>query len=297
MNILKIIVLFIVSASNIASAQEYLPFPTEDVIWSNGLYTVEENEWGGYYYDLYGTSNYCGSGEDTLIGSEAYKIIRFCGGDYKGALRDAGGTVYFVPKDSTDEFVLYDFTTNVGDTVYNIYSEGGLGENPANYKVTSISSIEVEGVTRRVIYLGGGRWIEGIGCEKGFFAEFLDGASEYGKKLYCMSVGDTTFYTESEGVTYTLGSCSLSVGIEEVEKSVQFSVYPNPSKNIVNCSFSFDINIKEVLLTSAEGRVVSINWTHNNDGISFSVSDIPKGIYYVTVIANERVLRKSILVD
>lgn len=288
----------LILVSTFLIGQDYLPFPTDDVVWSNALYTVEEFEDGaGYYFKLDNITHYCGSGEDTIIGTQTYSIIETCGIGYKGALRDEEGVVYYVPEDSETEYLLYDFTVSVGDTLNDLYFDfeppGGTGE----VIVHSVSEVEVDGIVRRVIGFNTSfKWIEGIGCEKGFLADFYAEASEYGHGLYCMSADDTTRYIENEGVVNVEGVCSLTAGNMKYDDLIEFSVYPNPAKDIVNCIFGENIQVSEAFVTGVDGKIVSVSWSKQESGLVFSINDLPNGLYNITLITNEGVLKSSLVV-
>jgi hypothetical protein len=58
-----------------------------------------------------------------LINESSYSKLDTCLGGYKGALRSDLNKVYFVPKDSTAEFLMYDFEAETGDTIQDVYFE------------------------------------------------------------------------------------------------------------------------------------------------------------------------------
>ena len=61
-----------------------------------------------------------------MIDSQVYTKLLYCDGGYKGAFRDDGGVVWYVPADSLQEYLLYDLTLTAGDTAHNVYWEQGL---------------------------------------------------------------------------------------------------------------------------------------------------------------------------
>ena len=280
-------------------AQDYLPFPTQNATWSNALYTVEffDDGGGSAYYELSSLDYYCTANADTIIGGETYAIIQLCEGWYKGALRDEDGKVYFVPKDSTEEFLLYDFTVMPGDVVTGVYTDEGITEGLDDLTVESVSTVEVGGISRRVIQFDGEQWIEGIGCTKGLFKDIYTEASEYGRALYCMSANDTTFYAEGTGVTYTEGNCVLNVGLEETISTNDVLVFPNPAKEVVYLDFASEFKVEDVQLMNMEGKLFTADWSKTNNGISISVHDLPKGVYSISMLSGKHSLTKTVLLD
>ena len=103
---------------------------------------------------------------DTVFNNVSYKILRQDNGGYRGAVRQTanGNQVYFrpaggngYPAESGNEYLLYDFDVQVGDTVYAYYgfwdttcedwlnyfdnTEGNITVTPA-WKVTAIQTLD-----------------------------------------------------------------------------------------------------------------------------------------------------------
>lgn len=101
-------VLFLLYSAN-GMTQNY-PMPDSGGVWIN--------QWANYYVGTWNFPvwtfdhfvNYCTPGEDTIINSNTYFKIDTCGGNYKGAMRDSAGVVYFVPGGESNENLLYNFS-------------------------------------------------------------------------------------------------------------------------------------------------------------------------------------------
>src|ERR1700749_3933875 len=108
-------------------AQPYQPFPDSNAVWTIGVYDVFGTFYSNYTYRM------ASANTDTTISSINYKKIFYFDSSgislYKGALRQATTRkVFFVPKDSLNENLLYDFSANIGDTVKNVYSDWNVTE-------------------------------------------------------------------------------------------------------------------------------------------------------------------------
>ena len=219
--------LVLVLCSTQAASAQPLPFPTSNAIWVNTLYMMASPPplptW-----NLVNYANLCANGADTVINTITYTKLEHCAGGYKGAFRDEDGRVFYVPGDSIQEYLLYDFTLSDGDTAFNVYFEpamGGYGMVEDVVISNTMISAELEG--RKVLYtLGGAVWIEGIGAEWGLFSEPWVNVSKYMLKLECMSHQDTIRYPSwNIGV----GVCALMDGMGRDGMVTRYYLQPNPT--------------------------------------------------------------------
>ena len=150
------------------------PFVEEGKVW-NMLYNNEE----AYLYPSYQYQYYIEG--DTLISSlnckklYAYNENNDGQTQYKMALHESGGKVYFIPNGSTESYLLYDFQIPEGTSAVManpIYPEWELEMRNNKDKI-----IEMNGVIRHCLFVNrvdasfedfpSGWWIEGIGSELG----------------------------------------------------------------------------------------------------------------------------------
>jgi len=96
--------------------------------------------------------------------------------------------------------------------------------------------------------------------------------------LYHKTNSDTIMFRVSE-----------TLNIEEDTKNdYGFSIYPNPTNNIITVEYSLkDKAVRELQITDVMGRIIA---THNlkqnsteNNSITINLSDSPKGIYICTL--------------
>jgi hypothetical protein len=259
-----------------AQSWVYHPFPTDSAIWTNISATYDVCTWCNpmsvtYYWNP--PDRYCMSSDDTIINSLSYSKLNYCGGNYKGGLRDDGiGRVYFVPADSLSELLIYDFTVQTGDTV-TLFQEIDSNTWMANtYMYLYVDSVMINGTFRKRINMssGGASWIEGIGCTQGLFKEAWLNVSNYYLNLECMSHKDTTLYPE-----FSLGPCSLTSDLKETTIKGDVKIYPNPTTGRFEITSDQEIQMIEVmdLLGNTIHRFV-VNNTVSGIDLSYLASNI-----------------------
>ncbi len=280
---MKKLLLPLISGLFLLSAQAQVAFPTDGAIWVNTFYTYTFNPPNPIPdSQLINVDNYCVNGEDTTISGNDYTKVFYCGDTYKGALREVNSVVFFVPADSTDEYLLYDFTAQQGQALNNVYVGIPTEEHflLQDFFVNQVSTEIIGGVSRRVVYADQFRWIEGIGCETGLFMEPWANVSNYAVQLHCMSVNGTTLFPV-EGS----GDCSLTVGVSDAPASVEVSVYPNPTSELVSVQLNrpSDLTIE---LTDMQGRMISSESRSNTSLAELRLTG-ESGLYMVRVLTND----------
>ena len=190
-------------------------FPTSDAIWN---IQIDGNE---HYYGLSG---------DTIISDTIYNKLYLLNDttlvidsedEYVGGFRQEGKRVWFRPNlpdhwwpESPKETLLYDFSKNVGDTIWhNIIPHPHLpwykGENIAASIVYGIVDSEYGKTYRTSQYINdngglismgqGDFWIEGIGSLKGlfWFLYYPSMSGGYSFKLACFKQGNEVKYIDN----------------------------------------------------------------------------------------------------
>jgi Secretion system C-terminal sorting domain len=257
------------------NAQTYLPFPDSAATWVNTYYNVVPI--GPTYQNvLVDVINYCTDG-DTSINSLTYTKIKICPENiYHAAIRDDNGKVYVVPKDSTQEFLLYDFTVSLGDTIYNVYYEsfgsGGYYEHTIipELIVTEVQIENLDGIDRKVI---NGMWYEGIGNRQGLFLEPWINISMYTLKLECHSVNGLGIYPNA-----TTEPCQFDLGVEELIVSVE--LFPNPANETIRVNFINESGNVTFQFTNLLGNNIEVKQLGDN---LFDISKLPSGNYFLVI--------------
>lgn len=279
------IVFLLLLLQNNLQAQEYIPFPTSDAIWSEVFTSEQPFEIETYQHGLSG---------DTMINSELYhKIYRLNDtvyplvlGEYCGAIREDNSKRIFVvgcncayPGSGENEVLLYDFSKSIGDTVF----VGIDGSGPEGYLVIDlIDSVLIENNYRKTFHfttLQDYYWIEGIGSTRGLFSPIQTQPTGQQKwKLICFNLDGEVIYLNPE-----FNTCfPVLTGINSnKKKSDIIKIFPNPVTSISVIEFMNYTNDKyqNLDLYDVFGQQVNhINITDKKQ-IVIKKSDYKPGIY------------------
>ncbi|MFD1551025.1 hypothetical protein DNU06_04510 [Putridiphycobacter roseus] len=289
---------------NHASAQNH-PFPTEDAVWVNryqsyyhqdGWFTVTQEE----------VDNFCANGLDTSINNVAYKQLDLCtanSSDYFAAIRYTVGQVYIIPKDSTAELLVYDFTLNEGDSK-DVYTKSSWpGENLFTMHTITIDNIDtimVDGSLRKVFNIQNVTYpyIEGIGSRSGLFMEANGNISNYFVDLMCMSQQGVTHYSLDDGplAQGIQGTCDLTLSVDEPQiAETPLKVYPNPNQGNFTLKNESEFEIDRVSLYNLYGQLISSQNMGYAPEVFFELQGAP-GIYLLEVVQTDgnRMIQKII---
>ncbi|MFM1875756.1 MAG: hypothetical protein RL266_1493, partial [Bacteroidota bacterium] len=256
-------------------------FPTDNAVWVNTHYTYTFNPPNPIpFAELTHVDNYCVSGEDTTISGNDYTKVFYCADGYKGALREINSAVFFVPADSTDEYLLYDFAAQQGQALNNVFVGNHFGEDfmLQDFTVQQVGTEVIGGITRRVVWADSYRWIEGIGCQTGLFMEPWPNVSMYEVRLECFSLdGQMIFPTEGND------PCPfLFVGVNDKESQVVVNAYPNPTNHAITIEFGTPQKLVNVSVVNCLGQEVEQLSTTNTSNIQLNLES-PSGIYFALV--------------
>ncbi len=269
----KCFLIFYLLRVSFSFGQSYTPFPDSNAVWVNGDYGVD---WSGEIpeFVLYNATNYCMTNQDTSITGNIYSQLFICGGNYVGALRDNGGQVFYVPKDSTSELLVYDFTVTTGQVLNNVIYTG----NFMNYTIGLIDSVLIGGSYRTRIHVGEGYWLEGVGCSMGLFNDpyaDLDGMQE----LMCMSYLDSTFFPN-----YGLGFCPMDLGLNDHPQNLnELFCFPNPTGGTFFIERNLNVSFESTIVTNNLGQEINPEIIFSDSYLEIDLSKFPNGIYFVTL--------------
>ncbi len=217
------------------------------------------------------------TGQDTVIDSITYKTVIV--GDSTnpclyGFIREdtAAKKVYFRDVLSNPEFVLYNFSMQVGDTIpINFYVNGYFPSG--RYRLDSIGSINILAGSRRVFYLHCDTcqnprqltWVESVGflgdaiypysqnmmgclyfcqeLDQGFYQQM--NCFEHVGKVYfdsCLHQHISEQLIMNPFCTYYVDSChycnTCGGGIPEISSVSSFEISPNPSNGKINIAMT-----------------------------------------------------------
>jgi hypothetical protein len=306
-----LLLLFAIVSANVFSQSV---FPESDAIW-----TIQKDN-REYYYGLSG---------DTIINDTTYNKLYLLNDTtlnidmedmYMGGFRQQEQKVWFRPvcmiytegEESDDEVLLYDFSKNIGDTIWNVgYIYGGYGSgDPCIYKSSRASIISViENVFYDddkkgyfvSLYRYADGWahptdlestviIEGIGdIEKGLFM-FLHypPMSEITRfKLACFKQGNEVKYVDNSKCNTCF--CYSTAGISELKTAPIDVFYKNKAIRIQGPSSVFPCQMD---LFTPEGQVLFTKNTISGE-YPIPVAENLSGIYLYQLRKNKEIIKSG----
>jgi len=100
--------------------------------------------------------------------------------------------------------------------------------------------------------------------------------------------------TDEFGCSYSSFIMNVNLSIED-NAILNWNLYPNPANDIVTIQVNSNITVNQVTMTDLTGRVVkTIPWNEGSN-LSFDVSELPSGMYVVTVQGNNTQWTKRLI--
>lgn len=89
---------------------------------------------------------------------------------------------------------------------------------------------------------------------------------------------------------YVNGSCCRVTGLSEPTANLtDIKIFPNPAKSNITIDINTALNNSDIFIYDVSGRIV---WQKNavmgKDKIDVSVSDLPRGIYFIKVLQQDK---------
>jgi hypothetical protein len=282
----KCFLIFFMLKISFSFGQSYTPFPDSNAVWVNHHYSFGSG-WPDYIdpEDVSEIKNYCVNGVDTIIGSETYTQVTLCGSNYVGAIRDNGGQIFYIPADSIDEELLYDFTVQVGDTIPYAFDIWSYSEPLI---VQNIDSTFISGTYRTIISFenGGDYWIEGIGCIGGLFISPFANVNISGNSLslYCFSANGERLISQSNPGNFGSNPCGLyHASVEPSDPTITLFGYPNPTSGFFFIDKYIISSIESLIITNNLGQKINPETNFSDSKLEIDLSKYPSGIYFMTL--------------
>ena len=291
----NILLLLVFVFANQIRAQEttYTPIPEENAHWVYHYFY-----WCDIFGGVEGGDYSIVTAGDTVINAQTYtKLVKTfhtedemppCAGmldGYFGAFRNdiVQRRVYFVNSGETAEYLLYDFTLEIGDTL-------PLESFSGPEVVVDIDTIELGGTARRrfliseceEIYL-----IEGVGStfeliDQGGGCETVVESSTY---LQCFQHNTNSIYPDS-----TI-NCNALVSVGAIDRDERFTIFPNPSHGRLYVqAANEEINLVNATLNlyNLQGRLV-LSVPFNPTTPAIDLSNVDAGMYLIEVVGANKV--------
>jgi hypothetical protein len=264
-------------------------FPDSNAIWSvyNEKYFVDgDSTYNAYNYKKYYFTN------DSIVTT----------GSFFALLRDdtINNKVFSIAAGNTQEHLLYDFSLKLNDTV-SVYPISFLfWSGRILVKVDLIDSIflgsnyhkrlKVSGVYQNTWY--DEYWIEGIGSTMGLFNSGITGIVAfdiYYPTLLCFEKDGVTLYSNPY-----FNDCYeiYPVGITAPDMAFRLTIYPNPTNS--SMVIDSDSKIDSYQILSATGKIL-LKGQVGLKSFTLDISDLPQGIYLVTLKTHKGLLVKKIV--
>ncbi|MBR9922421.1 MAG: T9SS type A sorting domain-containing protein [Bacteroidetes bacterium] len=219
-----------------------------------------------------------------LLENEITDTTVFTGtGDF---YREQDNKVYLRPLNSPDEYLIYDFTLEDGDTILLEYG---------------FSMLELEVLELDSIYLNSGearkRWtlkrtnntsgseatiIEGIGSTYSPLSPINMFSLDCWNEHRCYYVNDILeFYADA-------GDCTLfTVNTASIQNRNPPTVFPNPVSSSIHIELPDHTTNLQVELRDLQGRIVLQRQRLNQDN-TLNLEQLPKGVYFLILFENSK---------
>lgn len=303
MNLIAKIIFFVIfSSAFFVRSQTYHSFPDSNAIWN----TVGDNVFTNAQYEFrFGLSG------DTVINSISYsKVYRLFdttlinpNSSYFGAIReDFDRKVYFL-KPGYAETLLYDFSAQIGDTIW--YQIGGAcagdtfafwPQTPHYLVVSDIDSILLENNEYRKKWNLNGEfmadsWVEGIGSISwfGLFNPFISdiALSGDGYSFACFRQNYETIYLDNVncGTCY----CNIILSYDDIldNRDNALSILPNPAENEMGIIFLNADGPYNVQILNMTGQNVYTRTEVREHYIKIPLSTLQSG-QYILFVSDEK---------
>lgn len=205
------------------------------------------------------------------------------------------------PAMPTAEELLYDFSLSPGDS---LVLSLDFYNHPSPVKVDSVASKYFAAYNRKVMYiksfyqLAGSwystniEWIEGIG-KVNAMGKLIGPIDEFETKvneLLCFSNSNQMLYQNT-----TYNTCLIiHVGIDEVKKITDFSIYPNPTREYLEVEMPQITTEVRLIISDAAGNEI-LSRTIYNQKTRIDLKDFAKGMYFVKIVSTEGVSIQKII--
>ena len=269
-----------------AAAQQYFPFPIKNGVWNSGWYyekfgAATSNSYSTYtegdttinnldYGKLYQNEESKSYNPPTVLKSTTTYLRT-----YVGALREENKRVYFLPRAATNEYLLYDFSGKVGDTLF----------TKVRMIIGRIDSIKVKDGTfrKRFICPKGSLpvpyyvFVEGIGAlelDKDAFQPFVEFIYQYPRYLNCMLVDGKVIYGGTAA-----GSCDfVSKNADELVQPNFVQISGTTLQDAI--TVSFESNNLQLQLFNSLGQI-SFQSKQNSSPYRLEKGNLSSGIYFL----------------
>lgn len=273
-----------------------------NTIWSenNVKYSYISNDTVSINNKVY---HYINSHSDTLIQYNSNVVQTYL-------VSEDGNKVFWREPFLNKDFLLYDFSLSIGDSIY-VTPRTGISYDSILLYCENVDTLEIMGnmrkrLTMKTINASGyydtdiEYWYEGIGSDLGLFNSghlalvFID---QVDPKLFCCHKLFDQIYQDS-----ITNSCH-GTGTASIDKESllsQINVYPNPViGNTFNIQTANNTRINRVNLYDNQGKKYEIDYTISNTQNFCTVQTnlLSSGLYIVEIVSDSGYYRKKLILN
>ncbi len=197
-----------------------------------------------------------------------------------GLLRkDSAERILFVPADSTEEFLLYDFSAEVGDTLQ-VWSSSLYCYGINEVVVTLTDTVVDGGIELYQVYLDYSKWIKGVGSSEGPIEPLYELSLSDRNFLQCLTVNSIPVYPVVSPNCSNVGVTAINTPFNPI------LIYPNPASNVFNIDFPVQMKFFSLKVMDASGKTIMMK---DIDGLheSIDLEREPDGLYFIEFISKE----------
>lgn len=271
--------LFIAISQKIFS-QPYAPF-------------LNNSSWNVTVYDFSWAQNYTiNPGTDVVIGSYTYKKITDpVFGDDVYLREDVAAKKVYTLKSGTEE-LLYDFSLPVSGVFFTPYG---------NYTVMSITTVNVNGGTRRRFNLDNGffglTWIEGVGNPEYPLRPDYELPSDPVILLGCSAQNGIAVYNVGVANGGTPIDCSM-LGIDENHLGSNISFSPNPFTTELQINSETELENTTLKMFNSLGQMVKEVKDISLQNYTLYRDNLKSGLYFIQLLQNNKIISyKKIIIN
>ena len=223
---------------------------------------------------------------------------------YAGALRDdpsANGAFFRFPESSADS-LLFDYNLQTGDTL-----RGFISRYLSHYTmvVNSIDSVltddglyhkrwNFEGIHNHPSYI-----IQGVGSSFGLIEPAYTYALDFTERfLVCLTLDNGTNSQTLFTSEYTseMGCSPVVQKVQSRETAAAFSIYPNPMTTTATLFSHKYMDRARVVIANLQGQVVAMIPEVSGYQCILTRDGLNNGVYFVTMIQDQTVFSKKLVV-
>lgn len=236
-----------------------------------------------------------------------------------GYVRNQDDKVFFRFTNSCEdkEYLMYDFSLTVGDTIYCGYNLIYLITQPYNFIdstkfwLVAVDTVNILGARYKRYKMhyvldpiygessnGEMLWIEGIGStDHPFYVFYRWQSKKTWYDLACMEINGVLIY-KNQDLDF---NCDSITGINNqfgpsLKESIK--IYPNPSDKLLNVELHSDFIIPYwVEITDVKGRVINTYGEFTETKISLELPDLETGQYFIVIRHNKGIMTKKVLLN